>query len=464
MAQPLTEGSIRGRLVTLTLPMVWGIFAIVGFNLADTYFVGQLGTQQLAAMSFTFPVVMTLGSLALGLGVGASSLIARAIGEGDHSRVQRFTTNSLTLGVTAVAVLSTLGLMTIDPLFRALGAGPEILPYVRQYMQIWYFGMVFLVVPMVGNSAIRAAGNTGTPSLIMTLSAGFNILLDPVLIFGMAGFPALGLAGAAWATVIARAMTLLASLWVLKFKENMLCPNLPTLKGTLHCWRGILAVGLPAAGSNMVTPISIGVITSLLASHGAVAVAGFGVASRIESFAMIALIALAASIGPFVGQNWGAKKYGRVMQALHQSYGFCLIWGLAMAVGLAVGGAQVSMLFNRDGAVVAIATSYLMVVPISYGGAGIIQVGSNIFNALGKPAPAVIMTGLRMFVLYIPLAYVGSHLMGPLGIFGAATFANGLVGVGAYWWSHHTCLGGPEQCGDSRGGDSREITSSSLRE
>ena len=324
MAIPLTEGPVSNRLVKLTLPMVGGIFAIVAFNLADTYYVGQLGTNQLAAMSFTFPVVMTLGSLALGLGVGASSIIARAIGEGDRSRVQRFTTNSLTLGVVAVALLSTVGLLTIDPLFTALGAGPEVLPFVRQYMQVWYFGMVFLVIPMVGNSAIRASGDTGTPSLIMILSSGFNIVLDPLLIFGFAGVPALGLVGAAWATEISRALTLVASLLVLQFKEHMLSSHLPDLEETFYCWRDVLTVGLPAAGSNMITPISIGVVTSLLATHGPLVVAGFGVASRVESLAMIALIALSASIGPFVGQNWGAGKFERVMQALKQSYLFCL--------------------------------------------------------------------------------------------------------------------------------------------
>ena len=152
-----------------------GIFALVAFNVADTYFVGQLGAKHLAAMSFTFPVVMTLGSLAMGLGVGASSIIARAIGEGQHTRVQRFTTNSLILSVLAVGIFVTLGLFTIDPLFTALGADADILPLIRDYMQIWYFGMIFLVVPMVGNSAIRSAGNTTTPSLIMTIAAGIKI-------------------------------------------------------------------------------------------------------------------------------------------------------------------------------------------------------------------------------------------------------------------------------------------------
>ena len=435
MAIPLTEGPVSSRLVKLTLPMVGGIFAIVAFNLADTYYVGQLGTNQLAAMSFTFPVVMTLGSLALGLGVGASSIIARAIGEGDRSRVQRFTTNSLTLGVAAVALLSTISLLTIDPLYTALGAGPEVLPFVRQYMQVWYFGMVVLVIPMVGNSAIRASGDTGTPSLIMILSAGFNIVLDPLLIFGFASVPALGLVGAAWATVISRALTLVASLLVLQFKEHMLSSRLPDLEETFYCWRDVLSVGLPAAGSNMINPISIGVITSLLATHGPLAVAGFGVASRVESLAMIALMALGASIGPFVGQNWGAGKFARVIEAMRQSYLFCLAWGVVLTGVLAVSARYIVPLFNDDAEVVRVATTYLWIVPVSYGAAGIIVVASSAFNALGKPIPAVVMTVLRMFVLYIPLAYLGSRLFGPVGIFAAATMANIVVGAGAWWWS-----------------------------
>ena len=441
MRQTLTAGKISNQLIKLTLPMVWGIFALVAFNLADTYYVGQLGTEQLAAMSFTFPVVMTLGSLAMGLGIGASSIIARAVGQGDHSRVQRFTTNSLTLGIVAVALLSSIGLLTIDPLFKALGAGSEVLPYVRQYMQIWYFGMVFLVIPMVGNSAIRASGDTLTPSLIMTCSAGVNILLDPLLIFGMWGLPELGLVGAAVATVISRAITLIASLVILKFKENMLSSHFPDLEETLWCWRDILHVGLPAAGTNMITPISIGIVTSMLAVHGSVAVAGFGVASRVESFAMIVLMALAASISPFVGQNWGAEKYGRVAKALQQSYLFCLGWGVLMAILLLAGASLIVPLFNNNQEVIAIASTYLWIVPISYGTAGIIQIANSAFNALGRPIPAVIITVLRMFVLYIPLAYLGSRWLGATGIFIAATVSNVIVGVGAYLWSRRSCFG-----------------------
>ncbi|MBE9068180.1 MATE family efflux transporter [Leptolyngbya cf. ectocarpi LEGE 11479] len=449
MKNKLTEGPVGPHLVKLTLPMVWGLFALIGFNVADTYFVGQLGTAQLAAMSFTFPVVLTIGNLAFGIGIGASSVIARAIGKGDMRQVQRFTTNSLTLALTAVIIFVALGLLTLDPLFQALGADSETLPYIRDYMRIWYLGIVFMVVPMVSNSVIRAAGNTLVPSLMMTLGATLNVLLDPLLISGNLGFPRLELQGAALATVIAQGTTLVASLAVLRFKENLLSTQLPSLKETLWCWRDILVVGLPAAAASMITPISMGVITSFLASYGAAAVAGFGLASRVESLALIAAMALASSIGPFVGQNWGAQQFERVRQALRQGFRFCLIWGVIMAIGLGLGARSLAAIFNRDPDVIAIAAQYLWLVPISYGAAGLLQVASSAFNAMGKPIPSIVMTITHMVGCYIPLAYLGGRLAGPTGIFIAAAIANLVVGVGAYKWTQKTCQQSFKPIGES---------------
>ncbi|NER45218.1 MAG: MATE family efflux transporter [Symploca sp. SIO1A3] len=437
--QTLIEGSVSWHLIKLTIPMIWGIFAVIAFSLIDTYFVAQLGTKPLAAMSFTFPVVSALGSLALGLGVGASSIIARAIGEGDRNKVQRFTTDSLTLSLLIVGIFIVLGLTTIKPLFTALGAESDVLPLIQDYMQIWYWGMIFLVVPMVGNNAIRASGNTKVPSLIMTVAAGINIALDPLFIFGLGGLPRLELQGAAIATVIARATTLLASLLFLHYRERMLCFNLPKLEVVLNSWKKILHVGLPAAGTSLITPISIGLITSIIAAYGPIAVAGFGIASRVESFSLLVLLALSASISPFVGQNWGAKKYHRVHQALRLSFLFCLFWGILVAAILAPTAPWLTSLFNSNPQVVAIAASYLLIVPISYGASGVILVSSSTFNALGKPLPSLVMILTRMFILYVPLAYLGSKLFGVKGIFFAACFSNLAVGIGAYIWNRITC-------------------------
>jgi Na+-driven multidrug efflux pump len=275
----------------------------------------------------------------------------------------------------------------------------------------------------------------------MIFAAAVNIALDPLLILGIGGFPRMELQGAAIATVVSRGTTLIAALFVLHFREKMLYLKLPTIQDTLWCWKDILYVGLPAAGSSMINPISIGVITSFLAGFGAEAVAAFGVASRIESFALIAVVALSSSIAPFVGQNWGAKKYARVAKALQLSVLFSLFWGLMVAGILAVSAPTLIAFFNPNPDIVAIASQYLWIVPISYAGAGIILVASSVFNALGKPIPSVIMTVARMFVLYIPLAYFGGKLYGVNGIFGAACISNLIVGIGAYLWNQKTCTG-----------------------
>jgi putative MATE family efflux protein len=416
--------------------MIWGIFSILAFSLADTYFVAQLGIQELAAISFTFPVVNVLSSVAMGLGIGASSMIARAIGEGDRQKVRRLTTDSLLLSLIVVVILVVIGLVTIQPLFTALGADPEILSLVRDYMKVWYLGMAFVVVPMVGNSAIRASGNTLVPSLIMTFAAGANILFDPVLIFGWGPFPALGLQGAAIATALSYGSTLVASLLFLHFREHLLSFRQPHLPSMLANWRGLLQVGLPAITTNLIAPLSVGMVVSLLSGYGAEAVAGFGLASKLESIALIIPIALAASLGPFVGQNWGAQQRGRINRSLSLTFWFCLAWGTMVAAILGIKGEEISTWFNQAPEVVNSATLYLAIVPISYGPLGIVLAASSAFNAMGKPIPALGMSISRLLVLYLPLAYLGGWIFGIAGIFGAACLANAVVGLWA--WLRHS--------------------------
>lgn len=433
MKAQLTQGNVSKTLLQLTIPMIWGVFAVIFFNLVDTYFVGKLGITQLAAMSFTFPVVMILGSMAIGLGIGASSVIARAIGEGNTDRVKYLTTNSLLLSILIVGVAVIIGLATIDPIFTILGADEETLPLIREYMTIWYLGMICLVVPMVGNSAIRASGDTLTPSIIMMIAGFINIILDPIFIFGWGFIPSLGLKGAALTTVISRAITLVASIYLLHFRLNLITWKLPHPRQAWRCWQSILAVGIPAAGTNMISPISIAIVTSLIATYNPEAVAGFGVATRIESFSIIGLMALSAGIGPFVGQNWGAKEYQRVREALNISINLCVAWGVFISIPLVIAAPNVAKLFNPDPQVVQVASMYLRLVSISYIGYGVILVSSAVFNALGKPTSSLVLIVSRMLVLYLPLAYLGSWLLGLKGIFLAATFANLVVGVMAFF-------------------------------
>ncbi len=428
----MTEGPVLRQMVTLALPLLGGVFSIISFNVADTYFVGQLGTRELAAMTFTFPVVTFLGSLALGLGIGASSALARAIGEGSTARVRRLVTDSLALSLLIVTTFVIFGLFTIEPLFTALGAKPELIPLIREYMEIWYLGMPFLVIPMVGNGLIRATGDTRFPAMIMVMAAIVNVILDPILIFGFMGIEGLGLKGAALATIFSRATTFIAALWVLYVREELLTFQKTRLANILSSWWSILYVGLPAAATNVITPITIGFITALLAPFGPEAVAAFGIATRLESFSLIPFMALASVVGPFVGQNWGAMKRDRIRLCMNYGSIFSLGWGLAVAVLFLVTTPYIVPLFNTNPEVIAIAEAYLWIVPVSYVGYGVMLVSASAFNGLGRPLPGTLMTVVRMFILYLPLAYLGRAIWGINGIFLATFVANLGVGLGAY--------------------------------
>ncbi len=430
----LVDVPIRPTLTRMALQMMVGILGMIAFNLVDTFFIGQLGTRELAAISFTFPVVMIIAGLSMGLAVGTSSVISRAIGQGDEFTVQRLTTDTLALSVLIVAVMVTIGLLTIDPVFAALGAGPDMVPLIRDYMLIWYPGMVFVVVPMVGNSAIRATGDAKLPSMIMAVAFGLNAVLDPLLIFGLGPIPRMELAGAAWATVISRGSTLLLSLWILHRRKHMISFRARSPRLLLDSWTRVLYVGGPNAITSIIMPMSAGLVTRLVASHGEAAVAGFGVASRVDMLALAPLMALGAVLGPFVGQNWGAGRIDRVRLAGRGCQGFAVLWGGAMFVLLFLVGRHLAGLFNDDPMVMDVAGRYLSVVPLSYGLIGAVMLGNTCFNALNRPLHAATFTTVHMLVLYVPMAHLGEARWGLSGIFVAAAAAGVLAGVASILW------------------------------
>ena len=425
----LIEGPIQKTLILLTIPMIFGGLSMVIFNLTDTFFVGQLGTVQLAALSFTFPVILFVNSLAHGVAIGASAVISRAFGKGDHKKVKRLTTDSLILSLLFVGFVVGVGPFTIEPLFHLLGASSEVMPYIVQYMTIWYLSVIFMVFPMIANNAIRASGDTKIPGIIVVFAAIINIILDPILIFGLGPVPRLEIVGAAIATTIARAIMSIMSLMILHYKEDMLAFELPSSKSVVDNWVQVLYIGLPAAGTKLVLPIATGVITSMVAIYGSSAVAGFGVATRVEYFAIVVITALGSVIGPFIGQNWGASRFDRIKSGIKFSFELSLIWGLIVFAILAFLGGAIGSVFSSDPDVISVTRLYLLIVPIGYGLYGILVIATSAMSVLKKPIHASTLSFTQTFILYIPLAYFGSHLFGLLGIFIALTISYFVSGI-----------------------------------
>jgi len=433
----LTDGPVGRTLLALALPMVVGLFAVIGFNLADTFFVARLGTRPLAAMGFTFPVTMVVTSLALGLGTGTTSVVSRAIGEGDHHRVRTLATGALTLALVVALLAMALGLATLAPLFRLLGASPDLLPLIRDYMVPWYAGIPFVVVPMAGNAAIRATGDARSPSVIMLTAATVNVALDPLLIFGLLGFPRMELRGAAIATVIARATTLVVSLSILHLREHLLTP--PRWRHTWQAWGQILHIGIPAAITNLLAPIAFGVITWLAAGFGPEAVAAVGTANRIEALSLIAIMALGASMVPFVGQNWGAGLLDRIRHAQGLAYRFAHAWGGIVWLFFLASAPAIAALFTDDPAVSRHIVNYLRIIPLGYGLQGVALLTTSLFNAINRPLVAASIQTTRMFLLYLPCAAIGARMAGLTGMFAGICGANVMAGLGAWLAARRVC-------------------------
>ena len=434
----LTTGSVRRRLAGLAVPMALGILAAMSVALVDTYFLGRLGTQELAAISFAFPVVFTVTSLSIGLGAGTASVLSRAIGEGDRDQVRRLATDSLVLAVLMVAALSALGWLTVRPLFTILGAEGPVLDHIVGYMRIWYLGMPFLVVPMVSNNILRAGGDALVPSAIMIGVAVLNVALDPLLIFGLWGLPRLEMEGAAWASLIARAVTAAISLAVVVLRERVIEFAVPPAAALWRSWRRVLSIGVPAAVGNAINPMGIAVVTAIMAGFGTAAVAGFGVATRVEAFAAIPMLALSAAIGPVSGQNWGAGRRERVVDALRQCFAFCAAWSLLVACAFWAFGPAIAGVFTDEPAVAQEAAAYLRVVPISLAGYGVTVIAAGAYNALGKPLTGLAYYAVRTVALYVPLSWIASAVAGSPGVFAAIAVSNavagGLVAAHALRW------------------------------
>ena len=433
----LSTGPVTGRLTQLAGPMSVGILAGMSVALVDTYFLGRLGTEELAAISFSFPVVFTVMSLSIGLGAGAASVVSRAIGHGDREEVRRLSTDSIALAVLLVAAVSAAGILTVRPLFALLGAEGAVLDHVVDYMTIWYVGMVFLVVPMVANNILRAGGDAIVPSAIMVGVAALNLALTPLLVFGLWGLPRLEVEGAAWASLIARAVTAVVSLGVLVFRERLIAFAVPPMAALLASWKRVLFVGVPAAFGNAVNPLGITVVTAIVATFGTTSVAAFGVATRVEAFAAIPMLALSAAIGPVAGQSWGAGRQDRVPRALRAAFVFCAAWSVLAAAVFWVFGAAIADVFTDEPQIAAEAAAYLRVVSLSLVGYGVTVIAAGAFNALGKPLTALGYNLLRTAALFVPLAWLAS-LMGGVGwVFAAVAAANAAAGIAVAWHALH---------------------------
>jgi len=435
----LLKDPVGPTLKTMTVPMIYGLILLMTFNLVDTFFVGLLGTEPLAAISFTFPITFTVISLTIGLGIGTSAVIAKALGKGDKASAKNLATSALYLSALIVGMLAVIGYLLIDETFLLLGASEALLPLIHQYMDLWFLGCICLIGPMIGNAILRADGDTKTPSIIMGSAGLINAVLDPIFIFGFGPVPAMGIEGAAIATLISWLFGLGYVLYILAIKRDLIHRHLMAIKDFIYSARDILHIGLPAAGANMLTPAASAVLTAIVANYGASAVAAFGVGSRIESIACLVVLALSMTLPPFISQNLGAGKMKRVEEGYKTSIKFVLGFQVLVYVVLVLAAPFIADVFSKEQAVADIIKLFIWILPLGYGLQGVIVLTNSSFNALHKPMVALALSVIRLFICYVPLAYMGSLWFGIEGFFIGALLGNVVMAAISYGLFNKQC-------------------------
>lgn len=428
----LLSAPIAQVLFKMSLPNIIGIFMVLSYNLIDTFFISKLGTDALAAISFTFPVTLIVSSVAIGIGSGVSTNLGRLIGSGDSSQAKAFLHDSLILCFLIIAALSILGFFTIDPLFTLLGATNSNIALIKDYLHVWYFGAPILVVMMVANQGIRATGDTRSPALIMAFSSIINVILDPLLIFGLGPFPELGIQGAAIATLIAWLLAFAFSSYILVISKKILSLIEFSVIRMRHNWSRLAHIARPAALMNLINPLANTLLMAMLARFDHAAVAAFGAGIRIESLALIVVMALSSSLLPFIAQNLGAGQPERAKQAVKLAIKFVFVFQTLLYIPLYLLAEPIAQVFSSDPLVLKWLSFYVMVLPLAYGPLGIVIVFANVLNAYHRPVSSLIINVSRLFFLMIPMAYLGAVVYGVHGLLVALPVTNILMGLACF--------------------------------
>lgn len=422
----ILSGPISSTIKTLTIPMIWGLASLFSFQLVDVYFISLLGTQALAALSFTLPLTMLVLSMGIGLSIAVTALVSKEIGARGYAQAGVLVFQCLLVVILIAMFLAACAWFGRDYVFVLLGASKALRPLIDGYLAWWLGGVTFLLLLISSNSCIRASGNTRLASRVMTIAAMMNAIFDPIFIFGLGPIPAYGMKGAAMATDLSWFIGSLAILVLLSKEKLLIISKIDWLQQKVVCLQ-MLALGIPAILTNALGPMFNAFLVSLAARHGEATVAAIGVGTRFEPFALMLAMALTASLPPFVGQNWGAGQLSRVQSAWMIAVRFIFCWQLLVWVLLMLIGGWVAMLFSKDPAVLAVLKDYFFWVPLGYLGVGVAVVTSSMLNALHKTSWSLAIHLIRLFAITLPITWIGSELAGTIGF---------LIGIGV-----GNCLG-----------------------
>jgi putative MATE family efflux protein len=414
----ITEGSVGWPLYHLALPVVATTLLQTVYNLTDTFWVGRFGSAELAALTFSFPLVFLFVALGSGVSTAGRVLVAQYEGADDRDRVAFVAGQTLVFSVLAALAIAAVGAVGIDPLFASMGAAPRIRGLALSYMAYILAGLPLLFLAYTFSALLQGYGDALTPLLVVLASVLLNLVLDPVLIFGLGPVPRLGLEGAAIATLGARGVAAVAGVAIL------LSGRVEPSVRLRDCWpdrsylRRVARVGVPASLETGAIALSVTASLFIVGRFDATVVAGFGIGERVTSLMFLPAIGVSAATITMVGQNLGAGEADRARRAARLAVGVPLVALTGVGLLVVAAAAPIAAVFSTDAAVVGHAAAFLRVVGPAYGLEAAARVYSGVFRGAGRTEVALVVTGTTFLPVRLGLALVlaGPLSYGPTGV------------------------------------------------
>lgn len=395
-------------IMMMSLPAMFSMLISALYNIVDSMFVAQIGQEALTAVSLAYPLQMLLVAVSVGTGVGINSLVSRKLGEGNKKAAESAVAHGVIIAVACWVVFLLVGIFATESFIKAYTDNALVYEYGVQYTSTVLIFSIGIFVEIVIEKSLQATGNMLFPMLFQLSGAVINIILDPVFIFGFGPVPAMGVLGAAVATVIGQIISAIFAVIVLFVKKHEIKITFKNFRFSLTTIKNIYAVGLPAIVMQSILSVLVIFLNSILMTFSEAAVNVLGIYYKLQSFIFMPVFGLTQGIMPIIGYNYGAKNRKRMISAL--KYGM-VIATVILAVGTILFWAIPEVflsLFNATPEVNAIGVQALRTISIGFIPAAISILFTTLFQATGKGLRSLFMSVLRQLILILPLAYIFS--------------------------------------------------------
>ena len=399
---------VNRLMLSMGIPMILSMMLQAVYNIVDSAFVSNMpinGEMALNALTLAFPVQMLMVAIGIGTGVGTNALLSKSIGQGDYKKAGKVAGNSMFLAIVIFILFLVFGLFGVDIYASTQTTNPEIKAMVVTYLRICCTASIGIVFFSVFEKLLQATGHSVHSTIAQITGAIINIILDPVLIYGWFGFPAMGVAGAAYATVIGQIASALLGL-IFHLKQNREIENgLQYMKPDIKIIKSIYSIGLPAIIAQALMSVMTYGMNIILGSISESTVTAYGLYYKVQQFILFAAFGLRDAITPIVSFNHGMRSKRRVKAGIKYGISYTI---LIMLIGLAVieiFAVPFSSLFGLSGETQAICISAMRIISLSFIFAGINIAYQGIFQALDGGFESLIISILRQFLFVLPIAW-----------------------------------------------------------